>query len=80
MNDCPRCGLEGGGQVSHVCMFSSREVITLRTKLSECEREKDAYKKAKAENDERFQLEIGTLKAHVQELEAEVARLKGERL
>ncbi len=52
-----------------------KENSILNFRLNTVERERNAYKKAKEENDERFQLEIGELKTERDELLEQVEDL-----
>lgn len=52
----------------------------LQDKLAASEAERDAYKRAKAENDERFMLERDEARQRVRELEAKIEHLTNSRL
>ncbi len=58
-------------------LFSGVHVIEFSAYEKVC-KERDAYKRAKAENDERFQIEIGMLSKHISTLTLALVETKAE--
>ena len=68
MEALPRNRFAGGTRLDEM-------VIRVCEMLASAERERDAYRRAKAENDERFQLEAGEQRARAEAAEARLAAL-----
>lgn len=55
---------------------SRRDIAALLDAFDEVRAERDAYRKAKQENDERFQLEAGTQRERAEKAEAAIERVR----